>query len=263
MFFDETTYHGPPYKTKCEMKVICITQARMGSSRLPGKVLQLIHGKPMLEYHLLRVKQAKLIDMHIVATTVHDIDKPIVEYCKNHQQAYFCGDEQDVLGRFYFAALDVGAQPDDIIVRLTGDCPLISGELIDDAISFHKQGVKGQYTHVSLDFFPRGFDCEVFTMAMLEDAYHNGMTQAQREHVTLYLYTQSATVVVPLTTGDPLWRQFRLCVDELNDMRLVEEVLRQLGSNWLLASPNDICQILLQDEQLANINKEVQQRTAH
>ncbi|MBO1256007.1 glycosyltransferase family protein [Alteromonas sp. 5E99-2] len=245
------------------MKVICITQARMGSSRLPGKVLQRIHGRPMLDYHLLRVKQAKLIDAHIIATTAHDIDKPIVEFCKHYQQKYFCGDEQDVLGRFYFAALDVGAQPEDIIVRLTGDCPLISAELVDDVISIHKRGVKGQYTHVSLDFFPRGFDCEVFTMAMLEDAYQNATTQAQREHVTLYLYTQSANAVVPLTTGDALWRQFRLCVDEPSDMRLVEEVLKQLGNNWLQASPKDICQLLLQDEQLASINKEVRQRTTH
>lgn len=245
------------------MRVICITQARMGSSRLPGKVLCLIHGKPMLEYHLLRVQQAKLVDEHVVATTTDENDASIVEYCKSHQQAFFCGDEQDVLSRFYLAALNVDAQPDDIIVRLTGDCPLISGKLIDDAIRLHKQGVHGQYTHVSLDYFPRGFDCEVFSMDMLTDAYNNATTPAQREHVTLYLYTQNRAVVVPLTTGKSAWSKFRLCVDEVDDMRLVEELIGQLGGNWLQASPDTICQLLLQDEQLANINKAVQQRAAH
>jgi spore coat polysaccharide biosynthesis protein SpsF len=245
------------------MRVICITHARMGSSRLPGKVLRIIHGKPMLEYHLLRVQQAKLVDEHVVATTVHDSDAPIVEYCKSQQQAFFCGDEQDVLSRFYMAALNVNAQPDDIIVRLTGDCPLISGELIDDVIRLHKQGTHGQYTHISLDYFPRGFDCEVFSMAMLTDAYNNANTPGQREHVTLYLYTQNHALVVPLITGKLSWSEFRLCVDEEDDMRLVEELIDRLGDKWLQASPNEICQLLLQDEQLANINKAVQQLTAH
>lgn len=249
------------------MKVICITQARMGSARLPGKVLQLIHNRPMLEYHLMRVSQAKLVDAHIVATTNTQSDLPIVEYCKQSKQKYFCGDEQDVLSRFYLAAIEAGAAPDDLIVRLTGDCPLICAQLIDDAIIKHQQdgSSKGsaQYTHVSLKYFPRGFDVEVFSMALLTDAYTHAKTAAEREHVTLYLYTNQNATVVPLETGKPEWSLFRLCVDEVEDMQLVCEVIAHLGDNWLQASPAQICQLLVENEQLVKINKNVQQRSTH
>lgn len=245
------------------VKVICITQARMGSARLPGKVLQLIHNRTMLEYHLMRVEQAKLVDTHIVATTNRQSDLPIVEYCKQCNQKYFCGDEQDVLSRFYLAAINAGAAPDDIIVRLTGDCPLICAELIDDAIIKHQQGGSSQYTHVSLNYFPRGFDVEVFSMALLTDAYTHAKTAAEREHVTLYLYTNENAKVVPLETGKSEWSLFRLCVDEAEDMQLVTEIIAHLGDNWLQASPAQICQLLVENEQLVMINKKVQQRSTH
>lgn len=245
------------------MRSICITQARMGSSRLPGKVLTPINDRPMLEYHIRRVKQAAMVDTHIIATTTELIDQPIVDYCETNQQPYFCGDEHDVLSRFYHAALKAGATENDIIIRLTGDCPLICPSLIDEAIAQHHQGVPSQYTHISLAYYPRGFDVEVFSMASLTAAYRAATTQPQREHVTLYLYTKPDALVVPIESGHLTWGQFRLCVDEPDDLRLVEQLLSLLGDNWLNATPEEICTLLLNHPQLAQINTHVAQRIAH
>ncbi|UCX05361.1 cytidylyltransferase domain-containing protein [Shewanella glacialimarina] len=245
------------------MRVICITQARMGSSRLPGKVLAPINGRPMLEYHIGRVKQSTLVDIHIIATTTESTDQPIVDYCEANQQPYFCGDEHDVLDRFYHAALTAEATDEDIIIRLTGDCPLICPSLIDEAVKQHRQGDMSQYTHISLAYFPRGFDVEVFSMASLLNAYKEATTQPQREHVTLYLYSKPDAHIVPIETGQLAWGQFRLCVDEQDDLHLVEQLIEHLGNDWLEASPDKICTLLLNNPQLAKINAHVAQRTAH
>nr|WP_320126428.1 glycosyltransferase family protein [uncultured Shewanella sp.] len=244
-------------------RVICITQARMGSSRLPGKVLAPIQGKPMLEYHLARVHQAKLVNSHILATSDTEIDKPIIKFCKLKKQPFFCGSESDVLSRFYHAALQTKATPDDIIVRLTGDCPLISATLIDEAITKHRQGDNSQYTHISLNYFPRGFDVEVFSMASLTKAYQNATKAAEREHVTLYLYTQPDCIIVPVETGQLDWHEFRLCVDESEDLQLATALIGLLGENWLNASPRKICQLLQQHPEIAQINNKIIQRSPH
>ncbi|WP_413736090.1 cytidylyltransferase domain-containing protein [Shewanella sp. BJSY2023SW005] len=245
------------------MRVICITQARMNSGRLPGKVLTPIAGKPMLEYHVERVAQSTLIDTHIIATTEQESDQAIADYCRAKQLTCFRGDEQDVLKRFYQAAMSVGAKDDDLIIRLTGDCPLICPELIDQAVRKHQAGDAEQYTHISLAYYPRGFDVEVFSMANLKRAYHQAHCQAQREHVTLYLYSQPGAKIVPIETGQTSWGAFRLCVDEIDDLRLVEQLIYLLGEDWLTAGPEKICNLLIEQPQLANINKHVAQRIAH
>ncbi|QDF66541.1 acylneuraminate cytidylyltransferase [Shewanella sp. SNU WT4] len=266
------------------MRVICITQARMGSSRLPGKVLmpiehmlaeqmlteskqapvsELTQALPMLEYHIRRVKEARTVDCHIIATSTADIDKAIVNYCQAQQQAYFCGDEHNVLSRFYEAALQANAQPSDIIIRLTADCPLICPSLIDEAVIKHQQGSPHQYTHVSLNYFPRGFDVEVFSMASLTRAYKEATSCAEREHVTLFLYSEPNALIASIETGNRQWQEFRLCVDEIADFHLVEQVIKALGPNWLSATPAEICQVLIDKPELAKLNAQVVQRAAH
>ncbi|ABE56389.1 acylneuraminate cytidylyltransferase [Shewanella denitrificans OS217] len=246
------------------MKVICITQARMGSSRLPGKVLKIIGTRPMLEYHVRRVAKSKLINHHIIATSNQENDLPIVEYCQQNNIDYYRGNETDVLGRFYETALSVHAEPDDIIIRLTGDCPLICPQLIDDAIKLQFSGESQQYTHVSLAYFPRGFDVEVFRMRSLSEAYFKALAPAQREHVTLYLYSKPDALIVPVTLhGNPSWSHFRLCVDEQDDFLLVEQLICRLGEQWLDAGPRQICELLEGNPQLVTINAHIHQRTAH
>jgi len=246
------------------MKVICITQARMGSTRLPGKVLKQIEQRPLIAYHIERVKNSKLIDHHIIATTNSSLDVPLVEYCKQHKQQYYLGDEHNVLERFYQCAIAKNAQPQDIIVRLTGDCPLICSSLIDQAISTQLSGASNQYTHISLDYFPRGFDVEVFSMKMLTDAFKYANSAAEKEHVTLYLYSNPSTYNIVRVIGEnKRWSKFRLCVDELDDFILVTALIKRLGNRWQNASPEYICNILLNDNQLAKINANVIQHLSH
>lgn len=244
-------------------KVICISQARMGSSRLPGKVLAMVSGKPMLEYHVSRVNKSTLIDHHIIATTDSDIDQPIVDFCAKNNLPYFCGNEDDVLSRFYFAALQLHAQPEDIIIRLTADCPLVSGQLIDETVLTHIKGTSNQYTHVSLDYFPRGFDVEVFSMANLTKAYNNATKSAEREHVTLYLYSQPNMTIVPIKSGNVNWSKYRLCVDEADDLELINQLINKLGEDWLHSSPEQICNLLALHPEIALLNSGVIQKTVH
>ncbi|WP_133178812.1 cytidylyltransferase domain-containing protein [Shewanella decolorationis] len=244
-------------------KVICISQARMGSSRLPGKVLAMINGKPMLEYHVSRVHESTLIDHHIIATTDSERDHPIVDFCIENNHLFFCGNEDDVLSRFYLAALQLNAQPEDIIIRLTADCPLVSGQLIDETVLMHLKGASNQYTHVSLDYFPRGFDVEVFSMENLTKAYNFATKPAEREHVTLYLYSQPNMTIVPIESGDVKWSQYRLCVDEADDLELINQLINKLGKDWLHSSPEKICNLLASHPEIALLNSGVIQKTVH
>ena len=150
------------------MKLIAIVQARMGSTRLPGKVLKDIHGRTMLARVVRRVGRSKLIDEVVVATTTEPDDKVIVEECELLGVSCFRGSEQDVLDRYYSTAKAFFA---DSIVRITSDCPLIDPDIIDKVIqAYLKEGP--DYAGNSLVCtYPRGLDVEVFSMQALEKAW--------------------------------------------------------------------------------------------
>jgi len=246
------------------MTVFCITQARMNSSRLPGKILKPVNGIPLIEYHLQRVAQAKSIDQHIVATTDTAADIPLTKYFQKKNQAYFCGDEHDVLSRFYHTALNVGAKEEDLIIRLTADCPLICPKLIDQVIGSHQAHTEADYSHVNLLYFPRGLDVEIFSMKTLCSVYQTASTTSEREHVTLLMYSRpDLHTINSINTGQKQWSHLRLCVDELSDFKLFTEIIQRLGSDYLSESATKICQMLISDPALASINAEVRQKTLH
>jgi spore coat polysaccharide biosynthesis protein SpsF len=246
------------------MTVFCITQARMNSSRLPGKILKPINEIPLIKYHLQHVAQAKNIDRHIIATTDSLADTPLVEFCQQLKQAYFCGDEHNVLSRFYDAAVDAGAGDEDLIIRLTADCPLICPKLIDEVITSHRAHTQAEYSHVNLLYFPRGLDVEIFSMKTLRYVFYHASTVAEREHVTLLINgNPNVYNINSINTGKKEWSDLRLCVDEPLDFKLVSEVIQRLGSDYLLASAAEICQLLKADPALAGINASVRQKVLH
>jgi len=246
------------------MAVICITQARLGSSRLPSKVMMKIQGKPLLQYHLERAALAHSIDQHIVATTDKVIDLAIAEFCAEHGYNCFRGDEQDVLKRFYDAATVAGAQPDDIIVRLTGDCPLIAPELIDKAIESHQARSGTDYSHISKDYYPRGFDAEVFSMQTLTEAYLEATREAEREHVTPFIYNHPQRYQLNSVTGSTTAAsRLRLCVDEPPDFELISRVIAFFGNDIIHTSGEKICSYVLEHTELIEINQSVVQITSH
>lgn len=169
------------------MKTVIIVQARMTSTRLPGKVLKRIMDKPLLEYQIERLQRVSLADETVIATTINVSDIPIEELCRHLAIPFFRGSENDVLARYHDTALKHDA---DIIVRVTSDCPLIDPIVIDRVIGFFKDnyGVYDYVSNVQTRTYPRGLDCEVFTSSVLDEIYLKASEPPDREHVTPYIY---------------------------------------------------------------------------
>jgi spore coat polysaccharide biosynthesis protein SpsF len=170
------------------MKIIAITQARIGSSRLPKKVLLPLGKDTLLGTHLERLKQSKLLDKIIVATTEEEESILICEIAKAKGLKWFKGSLNDVLDRFYQAAR---TESPDYVVRVTSDCPLIDPQLLDAVISEAIKGGYDYYSNIFLEEFPDGQDIEVFKMGVLEQAWKEGILTSEREHVTPYIRNNS------------------------------------------------------------------------
>lgn len=170
------------------MKIGCIIQARNTSSRLPEKVmlpLPLGSSTPVLGHVVSRVKRVEKIDCVIVATTVNSEDNRIEDYAKQLKVASFRGSEDNVLSRFYLAALEHDL---DMVIRITSDCPCLDPGLLEELIEFH---LEGNYDYSSNAFertLPHGMDAEIFTFKCLKDAYDNATEKFELEHVTPYIY---------------------------------------------------------------------------
>lgn len=166
------------------MDILAIIQARMGSSRLPDKVLKDLAGKPVLWHVVNRVKKSKLINEVVVATTYRKEDLAIVEYCASQRTAVYVGSDEDVLERYYQAARLY--KPVNV-VRVTADCPLIDAKVIDTVIQEHLKSDCDYTSNTLEDTFPDGLDCEVFKFTALEQACQNAKLVSEREHVTPYI----------------------------------------------------------------------------
>lgn len=167
------------------MKVGAIIQARMTSSRLPGKVLMPLFGKPALERMIERVKLAKLLDEIIIATTVNETDDPIVQLCEKLDVSYYRGSEEDVLSRVLEAAKEFKL---DTIVELTGDCPLIDPEHIDTLVMMHSKNDASITSNALERSFSRGYDIRVFNTATLDRVNQEVDNPVDRQHVSTWMY---------------------------------------------------------------------------
>lgn len=245
------------------MKIICVSQARMGSSRLPGKILKKIKAKTLLAWHYERIAQSKLIDQHIIAISNTTKDQPIVDVCENQSWQYFQGSEHHVLERFYQTAEYLQLSPHDLIIRVTSDCPLIDGKLVDKLINMHIKENLGGISNIDITTYPRGFDAEVFSMSALTNMYHSDTSAHQQEHVTPYLYAHpEAYPVKHLNLQAKLdASNLRLCVDEVADFRLIEKLIENYPDRIEAASAESIIRFLLKNPEIANLNKNVQQKS--
>lgn len=168
------------------MRTIAIVQARMGSTRLPGKTMRPLAGEPMLARVVNRTRRARRVDQVVVATTDAARDEPIVGLCRERGWPCFRGSEDDVLDRYHGAADAYGA---DVIVRITSDCPLIDPALVDEVDAAFSEG-GCDYASNSLEprTFPRGLDTEVIARSALDAAWREDHDPQWREHVTPYIY---------------------------------------------------------------------------
>lgn len=209
------------------MKVVAIVQARMGSTRLPNKVMKLIMGVPMIDLLLARLSKATQIDEIVLATSTDDRNMPLVEHVQ--QLGYSCvrGSENDVLERYLLAARQTQAE---VIVRITGDCPLIDPVLVDQAILQFKSSNVDYLSNTSPATYPDGLDTEVFTLQALERASQESDDPFDHEHVTPYL-RKPGLFKTAAKCNDEDWSRLRWTVDEPADFEVVSAIFEHFTPN--------------------------------
>ena len=212
-------------------KVILITQARLGSSRLPGKILKMVDGRSLLEIHIDRLKKCKNISELIIATTKKEEDNCIIELSKELDVNSFRGSELDVLDRFFKCAKSVNA---DWIVRVTSDCPLIDPKLVDSIINYSITNDVDYCSNTLIENFPDGQDVEVFKFDALKDAWKNAILNSEREHVTPFIRNNSDFMNKDKFKAinydcENNYSNIRMTVDELNDFLLIKILIENLG----------------------------------
>lgn len=204
------------------MKVVAVVQARMGSTRLPNKVMRPIGGVPMIERLLARLSRAKEVDEIVVATSVDPRNLPLVQHVRSLGYACEEGSESDVLDRYVHAARAHGAE---IVVRITGDCPLVDPDIVDEMIRMFNAGSLDYLCNNYPPTFPDGLDVEVFTLAALERAFRETDKQFDREHVTPYLRTPGLFKTEVICHSEDL-SALRWTVDEAADFEVVAAVFQ-------------------------------------
>lgn len=212
-------------------KVILITQARVGSSRLPGKILKMVDGKSLLEIHIDRLKKCKNISELIIATTKKEEDNCIIKLSKELNVCSFRGSELDVLDRFYKCAKSANAE---WIVRVTSDCPLIDPKLVDSIINYSITNNVDYCSNTLIENFPDGQDVEVFKFDALKDAWENAILNSEREHVTPFIrnnsdFMNNGKFKAINYNCEGNYSNFRMTVDELNDFILIKILIENLG----------------------------------
>ena len=209
------------------MKIAAIVQARMGSSRFPGKVMKLIQDTPMIEILIKRLSKSKLINQIIVATSINDENTPLVNHLESLNIECEIGSEEDVLSRYYNAAKKNQV---DVVVRITGDCPLVDADLVDRCIREFVDKDVSYVSNVSPCTFPDGLDVEVFSFEALEDAYLKNTHSTEKEHVTPYIINSDKYKKSNIKHSRDLSKS-RWTVDEVLDFEVIKEVFNYFSPN--------------------------------
>ena len=240
-------------------KTAAIIQARMGSTRLPGKVMKELKGKAVLWHDIQRIKQSKMIDDIIIATTTEKQDKIIYEKALEWGVKAFRGSEEDVLKRYYDAAAENDV---DTLVRITSDCPLIDPQVIDEIIKYYNDNDYTLVTNAGSDLekrtYPRGLDTEVFSFNVLEEAFNKAEKKYQREHVTPYIYENYDDIFYYKNDKD--LSNYRLTLDTKEDYKLIKAVYDNLYDEQHDFYLNEIIKFLVRNPDIAEINRKIEQK---
>lgn len=231
------------------MNIDCIIQARIGSTRLPGKVLKEIEGKPLIYYVLDQVNKSKLINRQIVASTTNPKDKILIEKVKQLKYNTFAGSENDVLDRYYQTAKYFGT---NIIVRVTSDCPLIDPEVIDKVIKVFLNNKSDYCSNVQPPTYPDGLDVEVFSFQALARAWKEAHLMSEREHVTPYIWKNTDKFKISNVAYDKDLSYLRLTVDQEEDFILVKNIYEKIKKRPILL--NDLIKLFGKEPELLKIN---------
>lgn len=239
-------------------KIGIITQARVGSSRLPGKTLIEIDNESLLEIHFKRLAVAG-VGVYLATTTESEAHK-LISIADKLGIPSKVGSLDDVLSRYYLCAKEYQL---DVIIRVTSDCPLVSGEIIKlgiDEYLAQKNYENVYYSNTLKRIFPRGLDFEIFSFSLLEEAYLNCLDMRYREHVTPYLYSKQSNkiVVVDMNYEDLGVGDWRLCVDTKEDLELIRKLMEK--SAIKTSNYQELAKVLKSNELLKHINSEINQK---
>lgn len=224
----------------------------MGSTRLPGKVMMEICGRPMLWHVIHRLRHAETFDSIIVATSEQMIDDEIEEFCRTENVPCFRGSEKDVLDRYYQAAKWIGA---DVIVRITADCPLIDPEVVDSVVNKYLECECDYASNSELRTYPDGLDTEVFSFNALKRAWSEARMMSEREHVTPYIRNNKTIFTSADVFQERDLSSLRWTVDEPEDFEFVRNIYERLYRSDRVFLMDEVVNLLRENPKLLEINK--------
>jgi len=242
------------------MKRVVIVQARTTSTRLPGKVLMDLCGRPMLAQQIRRLKLCRRADEIVVATTTNGTDAPIVGQAAKEGVRWFRGSEEDVLSRYAGAAREAAA---DLVVRVTSDCPLIDPEETDRVIAaLEDRAAAHDYAANFLRrTFPQGLDAEAFFGDVLERVRRMATSRAAREHVTFFIYRERPDLFsLHSVTDSEDHSDLRWTVDTADDLALVRRIYGEMGLGERVAPYREVLDHVLRRPELSVMNRHVVQK---
>ncbi|MEC7276627.1 MAG: glycosyltransferase family protein [Bdellovibrionota bacterium] len=228
--------------------IVAIVQARTSSTRLPKKVLEPLGESCMLVEQIKRMQKAKTLSKIVVATSDDPSDDAIEELCKEHDFYYFRGDLNNVLSRYYYCAKEHKA---DVVVRVTGDCPLIDPILMDQIIEFHLKKHSEYTSNARPATYPDGLDVEVFSFLKLEDAFNNATLPSEKEHVSPYIFKNTKDFLNFENTED--FSKLRVTVDNKEDLEVVRAVFNELSKEENFGY-QEIIQFLVNNPEISKLN---------
>ena len=223
----------------------------MGSTRLPGKVLKDIAGRPMLSYQMERLRRVKRAERIVVATTDQPADDAVERFCQKEKIACVRGSEHDVLARYHLA---IERFPADVVVRITADCPLIDPAIVDEAIAAYEPDYVSNMLETT---YPYGMAVEVFSAQALREAHREAKDPAEREHVTPFIYRHPERYRLRSLTMAPNLSHHRWTVDTPEDFELVSRLLKTLKPHFTL---QDVLAVLDKHPDWCAINAHVEQK---
>ncbi|GEK33619.1 cytidylyltransferase domain-containing protein [Kurthia sibirica] len=239
------------------MGVTAIIQARMGSTRLPGKIMKQVNGKSLLLHQIERIRKCKNIDRIIIATTIEEQDDEIVKFCEHNRIHYYRGAEHDVLARYYETWKAYGGET---IVRLTSDCPIIDSEVVDDTIQYFKKNSFDYVSNTIERTFPRGMDTEVFSSSVLEKTYHEASLISEKEHVTAYIYTHANLFSIGSYKAQKDYSKYRWTVDTDEDFLVVKNLIETSARQKLPLNLLNAVKLMEHNPDWFDINAHIEQK---
>ena len=229
----------------------CIIQARMGSNRLPGKVMELLDEKnPSLYYTVSQIRNVKKLDKIIVATTNTKEDDIIFDFTKKMNIECFRGNEDDVLDRYYQCAKEYDL---DIIIRITADCPLIDPQIVNKALNEFEIGKIDYIQNLDPRTFPDGMDIEIFKFNILKEAWKNADLSSEREHVTPYFRNNEKKFNIKNFSHDKDLSHYRWTLDYHEDLELIKIIVNDIIQRPILMK--DVLSLFEKNPKLFEINK--------